>query len=169
MEWDRVIIGVLGALGGAATAIGAAYGGYRALRHRITMQVAKQQGESDASAVAQYAALAERLEKQNARWEEQSREQQKAIDRGAEREMLCQIRLSRYWGWMCQASDHINQQGTALRESGHGLHLPPLPLLKPPPEFDDLAGFEARSSAQSTEAIAAGNPIPPPIQKPPGT
>jgi hypothetical protein len=122
-----------------------------------------EQQESDRTAIDFYRDLAERLEKQNGRWEQDSQAKQRLIEHLAERDNQCQVRLARYWVWITQATGRIEWLTRLARDAGHdpgeSLCMP-----QPPPEFDDTPGFRARSSAQNTANIAATNPVPPPLQ-----
>ncbi len=168
MDSGTLLTAIIGGITTVVAGIGTGIGTWARMRHVQRMEVRKQDAEDDATAIGQYAELANRLEKQNARWEADSVSKQKLIDGLAEKDTLCQIRLARYWGWMAQATDRINLLTGMLREAGKEPHMEPLLVLKPPPEFDDRAGFDARTSAQNTAAISGINPIPPPMQRPPG-
>lgn len=163
MDWTHGVLAILGALAPVLSGFAV----WLKMRHAHDMESRRQTQEEDATAVSQYATLADRLEKQNARWEQSASAQQKLIDHLAEKDTLCQLRLMRFWGWMAQASDRINLLTAHLRAAGHDPGYPPLESLKAPPEYDDSAGFAARTSAQDVASLSAANPLPTPLQKPP--
>lgn len=160
MDWTHGVLAILGAL----LPFASGFGVWLKMRHTHDMERRRQAMHEGAAAVGHYQEMADRLEKQNARWEASADKQQKLIDELTEKDTLCQIRLGRYWGWMAQASDRINLLTAHLRDKGHDPGYPPLESLKPPPEYDDRAGFAARTVAQDTAAVRAANPVPPPLR-----
>jgi hypothetical protein len=133
--------------------------------------------QDEVTAVDQYRELADRLEKQNERWEADSKSKQKLIEELVERDTLCQIRIHKQWGWMTQANswivaanDRITWLSELARKEGHDVHVmvKPPELPPPPPEHDYAPSFHARSQAQNTEIIKAASPTLPLAQKPNG-
>ena len=172
MDWTTVVV----TMGGMVTTIGSGLGVYLRMKHTQNIEMRKLEAElrkqdmdavevrgdnqqrRDATALDQYRELVGRLERQNRLLEATVAKQQQSINHLAERDTLCQIRMTRYWGWMAQASDRINLLTGALRQAGHDPGYPPLESLKPPPEFDDQAGFIARTTAQEAKALSDAIP-----------
>lgn len=184
MDQGTIFASIIGLL----TTVAGAVGTYMTMKHKHQMEMKelehKHSKESraddkanNATAIAQYIELAERLEKQNERWEADSQSKQKLIDDLVERDTLCQIRLHQQYGWMQQASTWMStatgriQWLTVLaREKGHEIMdmvAPPV-IPNPPKEYDHGPEFHARSQAQNTETIRAASPVNSVLQKPNG-
>jgi hypothetical protein len=155
MDWT----GRVGALGGAIVGGVTTYIALIKVLHSHQHEDRKQKQVEDDSVIGHYKDMAERLEKQNQRWQEDSDRKQKMIDELVERDTNCQVNIALYWGWMQGAQARIIWLTQQLRDKGTATT--EIPALPEPPNPQYSMQFRARTSAQDTETLKATNKLPP--------
>ena len=158
MSWE----GVIGVVGAAASAGFGALITYLKMKHTQEREVSDDKHKHDISAVEQYKEIADRLEKQNAKWELDSDRKQRLIEELVERDIQCQVSLTKYWSWIQSAHVRLVWLTKVATDAGHKLQEDVLPL-PDSPRLDQNLRFTARTSAQDTVALkAAQSQIPTP-------
>jgi hypothetical protein len=148
------IEGLLAIMGSIVTGGFTALMTYLAMRHRHKREEKEDEHKYGGTVIDQYKEIADRLEKQNDKWEKDSERKQKLIDELVERETQCQISLTRYWAWMQAAQTRMAWLTKIALQDGHQLQEDLLPLPEPP-KVDNNLRFNARTSAQDTASLKA--------------
>lgn len=142
-------VGLGGLVATGAAAMAGAIVAVLQARHKIRQ-------EREASALAEYKAIVDRLTGQAERLEKQIDDQQAVIDELREEHNGCQIEMEGLYGWLVRFRDMAMRLARIAEAAGEGpVHVPDLPER---PARSPRADFNARTVTQNTRLLKSVPP-----------